>query len=600
MALSDWFDEQFVDRRISRRHMLRIAGQGVAAGLMIGLLSACGGDDDEGSDVSDASDEDTSAATEAGDGSTSAGESTESAGEGVYGGELRYGTLGILTYGSLDMTTTTGTYDLEIGRNLNEPYIWLVPEDFSFVPGLAESWEVSDDALSYTFKLREDVTFHDGTPLDAEAAKFNFDRMTNRETNPNGLSYSYLGAGTSYKETVVVDKYTFQIDLTQPNAIFLYRMRRKYVSPQSPTAIEKYGDEYFRNPVGCGPFRFAEWVEGDRVTFEANEDYKWAPPELFKNTGRPYLDRLTHRIFDDLATKAIALESDELDYAARLNPADIDRFQAADQPEVMIRNQMGQASQMQLNVERFPTSEPEVREALGWSVDREGLVNSVYFGLLEPATHMFTPDMWSYDESLNSLYGYDLDRAAQILDEGGWTLDGDIRAKDGKELRLIWITSDEGAETAQFVQADLAKIGVGVDIQILAGAGLVEAELRGDHNIAGGDATGWVQEDPDVVRNWAHSSLIDVRQNTIRVRDPHLDELLERGIAFAGDPRSDERKKIYEEIQREIMENYYVIPLFYRKGLEAYHSRVKFTQPSFTDFDPYGSYHEWVDVWLEQ
>jgi peptide/nickel transport system substrate-binding protein len=178
-------------------------------------------------------------------------------------------------------------------------------------------------------------------------------------------------------------------------------------------------------------------------------------------------------------------------------------------------------------------------------------------------------------------------------------MDGDVRSKDGQELRLVWLLSQAASPVGQFVQADLAKIGIAVDLQILAGAGLTDAVLRGDHNIAGGTG-GWVQEDPDVTRNWLHSSLIDVRQNGVRVRDPELDDLLNRGIAFAGDPRSPEREEIYKQIQSEIMENAYVIPLYYRRGYEVGHPEAKFRQFGFVDFDPYGSYHEWLDVWLEE
>ena len=106
---------------------------------------------------------------------------------------------------------------------------------------------------------------------------------------------------------------------------------------------------------------------------------------------------------------------------------------------------------------------------------------------------------------------------------------------------------------------------------------MTEAVLRGDHNISGGTG-GWVQEDPDVTRNWLHSSLIDVRQNGVRVRDPELDALLDSGIAFPGDPRDPERQKIYEQIQAEIMENAYVIPIYYRRGFEAHQLSVKFEQ----------------------
>jgi peptide/nickel transport system substrate-binding protein len=630
MSASNRMDDLILSRRLSRRALLVRATQAAVLGGAAGLLAACGGDDDTPTATSAAAAPTATPAQAEAPTATPAAAATPAApgaatptpgaaaatptaasitltatpipdvgtGDVREGGTLTYGTLGNVDYGSLDMTTTTGTYDLEIGTSLNDAYIWLAG-DGSFVPGLAESWEASADGLSFTFKLREDVVFHDGTPLNAEAAKFNFDRMTSRETNPSGLSYSYLGAGTSYQGCEVLDDYTFQINLSSPNAIFMFRMRRKYISPQSPTAVQAHGTEYFRNPVGCGPMKLVEWVEADHVTLERFEEYTWGPSDIFENTGPTHLDRLVHRIFADLSTKAIALESGELDYAARLNEEDMVRFDEDPDLFVVIRNQMGQATVLDMNTERPPTNDIAVRQAISWAIDREGLVHAVFFGLLEPATNLFTPDMWSYDASLSDLMGYDPDRANQILEDAGWVMQGDVRVKDGQELRLTWLLSQAASPVGQFVQADLAKVGIAVDLQILAGAGLVEAVLRGDHNIAGGIG-GWVQEDPDVTRSWLHSSLIDVRQNGVRVRDPELDDLLNRGIAFAGDPRSPEREEIYKQIQREVMENAYVVPIYYRRGFEAGHPWVKFEQFGFVDFDPYGSYHEWLDVWLDR
>jgi peptide/nickel transport system substrate-binding protein len=610
MGRTVWLRDLAAWERFTRRQLLIRTGTVAAAGVAAGLLAACGGDDDD-DDAEPATTATTAqqpgatvtSAAPAGATAPPAGAATQApttapSGEVKTGGTLNYGTLGDLGFGSLDMTTTTGTYDLEAGRSMNDSYLWLLP-DGSFAPGLAESWEVAEDGLAYTFTLREDVVFHDGTPLNAEAAKFNFDRMTNRETNPSGLSFSYLGAGgAGYKDCEVVDESTFRINLERPNAIFLFRMRRKYVSPQSPTAVQEHGADYFRNPVGCGPFKFVEWSEGDHLTLEAFEEYHGAPPQIFQNDGRPYLDQVVFRIYADLSTKAIALEAGEVDYAARLNEEDMIRFQDSDDIEVLIRNQRGQATDLAMNTEKFPTDDFNVRQAIGWAIDREALVESVFFGLLEPATHFFTTDMWSYDGSLEGVFGYDPDKAVQLLEDGGWTGD-DVRSKDGQPLHLIWILSQETLSVGQFVQAELAKVGMEVELQVLAGAGLTEAVLKGQHNISGGIG-GWVQEDPDVVRNWVHSSLIDVRQNPVRVRDPELDALVDSGIAFAGDPHSTEREEIYKQIQREILENAYIIPLYYRRGFEAYHPYVKFNQLSLSDWDPYGSYHEWTDVWLDK
>jgi peptide/nickel transport system substrate-binding protein len=207
--------------------------------------------------------------------------------------------------------------------------------------------------------------------------------------------------------------------------------------------------------------------------------------------------------------------------------------------------------------------------------------------------------MWSYDASLESLMGYDPERAEAILDEAGWTRDGDgVRQKDGENLSLLWLLSEQTLPVGQFIQAELRKIGMEVELQVLAGAGLTEATLKGEHNISGGSGE-WIQEDPDVVRNWLHSSLIDVRQNPVRVRDADLDALLDSGIAFAGDPHDPEREEIYKQIQRTVMEGAFVIPLYYNRSLEAYRANLAAGFQNF-GFDPYGTYHEWLDVWMDE
>ncbi len=587
MAIFVW--RPGASRRYTRRYLLGQAGRATAltvvGGSFFDLVAAqrAGGE--------------AAASSASVDGSRDANALlAQDASQAKRGGTLNYGTLGNVDYGSLDMTTTTGTFDLEIALGMQDAYIYLLP-DGSFAPGLAESWEVSPDGLAYTFKLRPDIVFHDGTPLNAEAAKYNFDRIIDKERNPSGLSYSYLGAGVSYQGCEVVDEQTIRHTLSKPNALFMYRMRRAYLSPQSPTAIERYGEDYFRNPVSVGPFRFVEWSEGDHVTLEAFDQYTWGPPALFQNTGRPYLDRIVHRIFKDLTTKATALESGELDMAANLLPEDVVRLQDSPDLEVILRDQQGQATVLYLNVEKAPLDDLTVRRAIEFAIDRDALSTSLFFDLLPPAYHVFTPDLWSYDAGLAELYQYDPAQAETLLDEAGWTRSGDgTRAKNGQELRLVWLVSQEQQPIAQFVQAQLREVGIAVELQTLAGSGLVEALTRGDHHLAGGTG-GWVQEDPDVLRNWIHSSLIGVRQNYVRVRNPELDGLLEEGISFTGDLHAPEREQLYRRAQQIVMENAYVVPLYYRRGLEAYRPYVQLQN---IGYDPYGTYHYWRDVWMDR
>ncbi|MBI4640104.1 MAG: hypothetical protein HY731_05385 [Candidatus Tectomicrobia bacterium] len=509
-----------------------------------------------------------------------------------YGGQLKYGTIGDSTYGSMDVTTTTGTFDLENALSLQDSLIHMTP-DWQLVPGLAESWTVSDDKLIYTFKLREGVKFHDGTSLDAQAIKFNFDRMSDAKRNPSGLSRSYLGP--TFAGTEVVDKLTFRFTLTKPNPLFLLRMRRAYFSPQSPAAIEKWGDEYFRHPVSVGPFKFVEWAEHDHIIVEANPDYAWAPPQLFKHQGRPYLDRVYYRIITDVDTRVAALESGELDFIAGIGPQDAIRLKDSKNIGVIIRDQMGQSTNLDLNTEKPPTNELEVRKAIEYAIDKETLTKKVLFGINTPAWHFMTPTLWSYDPSLTEMYKFDQAKSKDILEKAGWKVASDgIRVKDGNRLSLLWITSQEALPVAQFVQAQLKQIGIDAQIQTLAGAGLIEAITKGQHNIAGG-VGGWIQEDPDVIRSWAHSSYINVRQNNIRARDAELDKLLEEGISINAPLHGEDRAAIYRKIQRRIMENAYTVPLFYRKSIEAARSQVNLDN---IGYDPYGTYHYFYEVFL--
>ncbi len=512
------------------------------------------------------------------------------------GGMLRFGAIADLGYGSLDLSTTTGTPDYDDAFSFNDAYIYLLPNG-TFVPGLATSWDVSPDGLSYTFKLRQDVKFHDGTAFDAAAAKYNFDRYADKAINPAGYSYRYLGAGVNYKGCNVIDPYTFRLNFSTPNTLFIYRMRRGWFSPQSPTAIQKYGKDYYRNPVSVGPFKFTEWTPGDHITGDAYADYKWGPTQIFGHSDRPYLDRIMYKIFKDNTTKATALESGDLDYASQLNPEDFTRFKSNKNFVANSRDQNGTSVYISCNCERPPSNDIAVRQAISWAIDRAALAKSLYFGLYPPTTGVLTPNMWSYDASLESLMGYDSQKAGQLLDQAGWVRSGNgTRSKQGQDLKLRWIINQAQQPVAQYVQDQLQKIGIAITLQTLAGAGLNDALTRGDHNLSGGTGNS-INEDPDILRTTMHSSLIDVSQNTIRVRNPELDSLFEKGISFNGDLHAPEREQMYKRIQQIILQNAYVIPLYDQKTLEAYHTNV---HAENIGYDPYGQYHQFNSVWLEK
>ncbi|MEN3186783.1 MAG: ABC transporter substrate-binding protein, partial [Atribacterota bacterium] len=188
-------------------------------------------------------------------------------------------------------------------------------------PCLAESWEVSEDGLTFTFHLRKGVKFHDGTDFNADAVVYSY----KRQFDPNHPFYQY-GEWAYWKwmfnyvkDVEKVDDYTVKIILSQPNASFLTSMAMFTVAVVSPTACEKYGADFFKNPVGTGPFKFVEWVKDDHITVEAFDDY-WG--------GRPYLDRVIFRVIPDPSVRLLELEKGTIDCVEYPSPDDLERIKS--------------------------------------------------------------------------------------------------------------------------------------------------------------------------------------------------------------------------------------------------------------------------------
>ena len=156
-----------------------------------------------------------------------------------------------------------------------------------YLPGLAQSFEVSEDERVYTFQLREDVKFHDGLPFDAAAVKFSLDRAWD-PANKSQLAGRMLGP---YDGTRVLSDHTVEIRLSQPYGLLLDSLSQGWLAPVSPLAVRKYGSDFARHPVGTGPFVFDEWIAGDRIILKRNPDYAWAPP-IVQNQGPAHLEEI--------------------------------------------------------------------------------------------------------------------------------------------------------------------------------------------------------------------------------------------------------------------------------------------------------------------
>ena len=434
-----------------------------------------------------------------------------------------------------------------------DPLVWLMPTG-EFVPGLAKSWEISEDGRIYTFHLRDDVTFHDGTPFNAEAVKFSLDRIADPETKSRKAG-GMLGP---YERTEVVDETTVRIHLSEPYAPFLTSLSTVYLAMVSPEAVSKWGDEYQFHQVGTGPFIFEEYVPKDHLTLKRNPDYDWAP-SFFDHQGPPRLEEVTFRFYTDPATRVLALESGEADVMGEIPPQDAVRLDESSEYELMTIPIPGQPLQFFMNTGRAPTDDQRVRRALIYAVNRPAIVQTVFKSYSPEAYGPLNRSTFAYDPAVEGTYAYDPERAAQLLEEAGWSdSDGDgIRDREGQALELETILMGWGyiPEVGQMIQEQLKQVGVAVDSRQTTFSNAMGDVAEGSYHLV---PFLFSNSDPDILRTTFHSSNVDGGFNWSKVSDPQLDAWLEEGKRALSDV---ERREIYAQVQQRILEEAMILPV---------------------------------------
>jgi peptide/nickel transport system substrate-binding protein len=467
------------------------------------------------------------------------------------GGKLTYGLT--LTVSGIDPHRGASS---ELGiflTSVYDPLVWETPEG-TFVPGLAQKWEVSDDGKVYTFHLRHDVTFHDGTKLTAEAVKVSFDRIV----DPALKSQKAAGMIGPYDHTEVVDEYTARVYLKEPYAPFLDAASQVYLAIMSPTALAKWGAAYQEHQVGTGPFMMKEYVPKDHITLVRNPAYNWAP-SVMKHQGAADLDEITFRFYPDPATRAAALQSGEVDVMGEVPPQDATRLQETGEFQAVPVQIPGQSLQFFLNTQKPPTDDLRVRQAILYSVDRDAIVNTVFRG--------FSPVAWGplgattpyYSSAVKGKYPYDPAKARELLTQAGYSdTNGDgVLEKDGKPatLEMILMTWGNLPEVGQMLQADLRQAGFVVNVQTLAYPAAVQAAGEGQHNLV---PQALSSTDPSIMSSFFHSRNISGGFGWTRYTDPALDAALDQGAA-TSDPAA--RREDYATAQRIVMDNALILPI---------------------------------------
>ncbi|ANT63375.1 peptide ABC transporter substrate-binding protein (plasmid) [Salipiger sp. CCB-MM3] len=441
---------------------------------------------------------------------------------------------------SLDPAAVTAVNDFRILMNVYDGLVRYKDGTLEVEPALATDWTISEDGTEYTFTLREGVSFHDGTPFNAEAVKFNFDRMLDEshpfhDTGPFPLAFFF----SSVESIEAVDDLTVKFTLSEPYAPFLSNLAYPTGLLVSPAAVEQYGADFGRNPSGTGPFKFAEWRSNEAVVIEANPDH-W--------DGAPALQAVVFRPITDANTRTAEMLAGGIDLMVEVPPVALSEFQGE---AYTLHEQAGpHVWFLILNAKEGPFADKRVRQAANYAINKEALVNDVLEGTAEVAAGPTPPAFaWAYNDDLEP-YPYDPEKAKELLAEAG-----------AERAELTFYVTEGGSgmldpiAMGTAIQADLNAVGFDTKIETYEWntfLGEVNPGLEGKADMA---EMAWMTNDPDTLPFLALRSDAWPDKggfNSGYYSNPEVDELLE-AARVATD--QGERAELYKQMQTIVQED---------------------------------------------
>ena len=500
----------------------------------------------------------------------------------VSGGELVIGS--IQEPDSLNPWLTGLTVGLEVEAMIYDSLTRVDPNG-DHIPFLAaevptlENGGISEDLLTYTYKLREDVTWHDGTPFTAADVVFTFESIANPEVNARSRTGFNLIAGAE-----ATDDHTVVFTLNEPSAVFLETWGYRGILPKHIFENEDMNTSNFnREPtVGTGPYKFVEWVSGDRVVVERNPDY-------YQEGG--YIDRIVYRIIPSSDTLLTMLETGEIDMRFSVTAEQVPIVQdLADY--TLFATPAHAYFHFTINNTDPILGDVRVRQALTHGLDKQVITDTVLGGLVEPHGSPVAQPSWVYVDH-SDRYPFDPEQAAALLEEAGWTLGDDgIRTKDGERLslELLNIAGDsERLQIVQIAQAMWEDIGVEVNISQVDAPTFVNAMTTQTYQFAYG-FWGFSVDPSGYNERWLSSSA----GHWLNYDNPEVDQLLIDGLKTVD---RDARRAIYEQFQETVVEDATNIYVYNRVFFDAVKNRVQGFVPSASSSTNMWNVHEW---WLAE
>jgi len=355
---------------------------------------------------------------------------------------------------------------------------------------LAESYEISPDGLTYTFKLRPGVKFHNGREMTAEDVKYSIERVVNPATQSPGAGFFASikgheamtgGTADSLEGVTVVDPSTITFELTRPDATFLHVMALNFAHVVPKEAVDEHGADFGKNPVGTGAYRMTDWTLGQHVVFERNPDY-W-------REGVPNLDKITFEVGQEPNVALLRLQRGEVDVLGDpIPPAQF--LQVKDDPEwgkLIIEGGQLHTGYVTMNVKTAPFDDVKVRQAVNHAINKERIVRIINNRAV-PANQPLPPSMPGYNKEYAG-YEYDPEKAKALLAEAG--------QEAGFATELYVMNTDPNPRIAQAIQQDLAAVGIQAEIKSLAQANVIEAGGNGSAPMIWSGGMAWIADFPD-------------------------------------------------------------------------------------------------------
>ena len=455
---------------------------------------------------------------------------------------------------TLDPATTAFTFSRQMMQFIYEPLLTRDPTTGKILPALAQSWKISADKKTVTLKLRRGVLFHDGTPLNAKAVVFSWNRIIDPKTKS---PYASTLTGP-IRRIRALNNLTIRIVLKAPFAPLLDSLTQVSLAPVSPTAVAKWGKDFGAHPVGAGPFMFESQVPNDNVVLVRNPKYTWAP-DFYFHQGPAYLSKVVIRIVPEDSTRMALAQAGQIDVVYAPIVSQLQSF--ANNPNFRVSSapRSGVPRSLIFNTTKAPFDDPKVRLAVGYAINKKQIVQIALGGIGSVASSTITPSLFGYSRAAaKSGPTYDPAKAKQLLQAAGWTPGSNgILEKAGQKFAITLGSSPTGANPIQdpIIQSNLKAVGISAQIESQPQATYLASIRSGRWHLA---TFLFAASDPDVMYTVLHSVSIDQAWNTARYNSPAMDSILVKAREeFDVQKRAD----LYAQAQKLALKDLPYLPL---------------------------------------